>query len=313
VKVSVYEKQKPIVRKLERHLEELPLLPAVVFKLMTLDPAQDRYFEQVTDLIGRDPAFASRVLRVANSAAIGPNISRAGSPDAGPGTAQSPPHGITKIHDAIMRLGARGAVEVVVVHSITRVLLPRTQWERDLWIHALSVGTLARGLARYMKTPVNPDVAYLAGLLHDLGRFVLYLEAPEELRAIDETAWETPAQLIATEKRLCGFTHAELGFLAAQRWQLPTDLAVLIQYHHSDPGPPLVPPQLVPLIHLVRVADWIAVLFSKRDWEHASDDELSSLVVPHVGRLFTADAAHLVQEVRAALAQAAAAAKELRL
>jgi putative nucleotidyltransferase with HDIG domain len=310
---GVYEKRKPILQRLQQRLEELPLLPVVVFKLMTLEASQERYFEQVVELIGRDPAFASRILRVANSAAMGPSVGRAALVDVASPTEPAPARGITRLGDAVMRMGARGAVDLVVVHSISRVFLPRTQWERDLWIHALSVGSLARKLAGHMKAPADPDIAYLAGLLHDLGRFVLSLEAPEELRAIDETAWEMPAELIAAEKKLCGFTHPELGFLAAQRWQLPDDLALLIQYHHADPGPPLVAPHLIPLIQLVRVADWLTIMFSKNDLENASDDELGSHVSPHLGPLFRSDVARLVPAIRSARAEAATAAKELRL
>ena len=175
-------------------------------------------------------------------------------------TEPAPARGITRLGDAVMRTGRSRRGRLVVVHSIARVFLPRTQWERDLWIHALSVGTLARRLAPHMKTPADPDIAYLAGLLHDLGRFVLSLEAPEELRAIDETAWEMPASS-SRPRRVCGFTHAELGFLAAQRLAAAERSRADHPVPPPRPGPPLVAPQLIPLIQLVRVADWIAVMF----------------------------------------------------
>jgi HD-like signal output (HDOD) protein len=172
---------------------------------------------------------------------------------------------------------------------------------------------LALRLAPLMRPPkVEPQVAYLAGLLHDVGRFVLYLEAPEELRAVDETAWDSPAALIAAEKSICGFTHPEIGFLAAQKWKLPSDLALVIQFHHMvDPHPPLVPARLVPLVKLVAIADWLEVSFTTSDWQHADDETLGAIVARHAGVAFVADAEHLLAEVRAALKFAAEGLQQL--
>jgi len=53
--------------------------------------------------------------------------------------------------------------------------------------------------------------AYLAGLLHDIGRFVLFDQSPEFIRAVDDLAWTTPTELIEAERQICGIDHAELG------------------------------------------------------------------------------------------------------
>ncbi len=273
-----------IVQRLQQRLDALPLLPVVVLKLLQLDPADGTHFEQVSELIAQDPPFAVRVLTIANSAAMA----------CGHGSKK----GITTLRDALMRVGAQGAVDIVVCHSATRVFLPRTDWERSLWSHALSVGLLAQRLSRYMGPPrVDPAFAYLAGLLHDLGRFILYLEAPADLRAVDETEWDTPTALIDAEKAICGLTHTELGFLAAQKWRLPEDLSLVIRSHHAcHPGPPEVPAHLVPLVSLVRAADWLSTILCKRDWEHLDDRDLGQIVASQVGHLFREDAAHLVPE-----------------
>jgi len=288
-----------VARRLEERLEGLPLLPSVVLDLLRLDPKGDHYFEKVSSLISGDPPFAARVLRAAASAAMAPSHAA----------------GIPTIHQAITRLGARGAVNLVVTQSATRVFLPRSAWERELWVHALSTATLANRLAPLLRLrTIDPAVAYLAGLMHDIGHFVLYLEAPDELREIGEVGWTTPTALIQAEKEVCGFTHAELGYLAACKWQLPEDLAGFIRHHHAaHPGPPHVRAEVVPLIQLVRVADWLAMLFPKHVAQGATDPELFALVGLHMGDLFMVNAEYVTKEIRAGLEEAKAALGELGL
>jgi HD-like signal output (HDOD) protein len=131
---------------------------------------------------------------------------------------------------------------------------------------------------------LEPDEVYLAGLLHDLGRFILYLEAPESVRDVEESAWETPQELIDAEMRVCGFDHAQLGYLAAIQWRLPQRLANVIRSHHA--------PQALNtdstergIVTAVRIADWLAVRLAKAEnWRTLSATELRELVsIPQCG------------------------------
>ena len=152
------------IAKLEQRLTELPVLPVVLLELLRLDPAADDHYEQVSRLIGSDPALATRVLRVANSAAYS--------------------RGRTLVHleDAIARVGSVPCANLVIAESAARVFAPRHAWQRGLWVHAIGVAVLAQSLAASgLIRGADPSLCYLAGLLHDIGRFVLYLEAPEEL------------------------------------------------------------------------------------------------------------------------------------
>lgn len=235
--------QRTTVTKLEQRLTELPVLPVVLLELMRLDPRADDHYEQVSRLIARDPALATRVLRVANSA----EFSRG--------------RVIVHLQGAIAQLGSVGCANLVIAESVVRVFAPRHGWERALWLHAIGVAVLAQALADSGLVPgADPPLCYLAGLLHDIGRFVLYLEAPEELRAIDETAWTTPEELLTAEQRVCGFTHVELGFRAVSKWGLPPPLPLLIRHHHAvPPYAPEVGPATGAVIRAVGVADHLSV------------------------------------------------------
>lgn len=252
------------LERLESRIDQLPLLPDVVVRVLHLDPLADDYFEQVVSLILSDPAFAMRLLRYANSASL---------------AAAQP---VTTIEHALMLVGCKGAVGLVVGQSAMRVFVPSHDWERDLWRHAFDVACLMQAFASIGSAPqLDPHQAYLFGLLHDIGRFILYLEAPDDLRTVDETAWTSPQALIEAETAICGFTHAELGYLAVRKWHLPDELAHFVRYHHIPPGDPRVEPQL-PMIQLVQDADWISVKLAVHQdlWRTLPDAELLSWLAP---------------------------------
>lgn len=278
-------RQTTTIAKLQRHLDDLPVLPVVLVGLLNASPDSDTYFEEVEQLVSSDPAFATRLLRYANSAASAPS------------------HPIMKVHEALSRLGCTMAVNLILAASAAKVFVPRHQWAKDLWVHALDVGALARALVPL--APRNPKVdaeeAYVCGLLHDIGRFILYLEAPESLRKIDEHDWGTPAELVFAEQEICGFTHAELGGIAAQKWGLPASMAEVIRYHH-EPPPAATAPSLARLVELVRAADWIDVALAKRGGFRAMNDEAirETLAKAQVLDGYTVDA-RFVRAVRGAL------------
>ena len=191
----------------------------VVAKLLALNPKADNYFEDVVALIEKEPNYAARLISIANSVQFG---------------GKDP---VTRISDAVVRLGAKKVANLVVALSIVKVFVPRDDWERSLWIHTFQVAAAARNLAMLSKDPhLDPDTAYLAGLLHDLGRFLLFHEAPEVLREVDEGDWHNPEELINIERSICGLTHAELGDLACKKWNIPEQISQVVLWHHTpDP------------------------------------------------------------------------------
>lgn len=234
--------QRTTIAKLEQRLTELPVLPVVLLELLRLDPEVDDHYEQVSRLIGLDPALATRVVRVANSAEFARG------------------RRLVHLDDAIAVLGSVQCVNLVVADSVVRVFAPRHGWQRALWVHAIGVAVLAQAVASHgLVVGADPSLCYLAGLLHDIGRFVLYLEAPDELRAIDETAWTTPEELLDAERRICGFTHIELGYRAIKKWGLPAPLPLLIRYHHARPPYAAEVAAYGPVVSAIVTADHLSV------------------------------------------------------
>lgn len=199
-------------KRLEQHLDELPTLPIVVAKLMALRPDDDRYVEHLVELLETEPTFSVRLIAAANSAA------------------SAPVRPITTVRGAVARIGATAVSHMIFSMAVLRVFVPRDDWEKSLWRHALQVAIASRSLA--LHGGVNPDEAYACGLLHDLGRFIMFQEAPDLLRRVDEGDWDTPDALIEEERRICGLTHTELGAIACARWKIPDVIMRVVHDHH---------------------------------------------------------------------------------
>ncbi len=258
----MHEHQHEILGRLESRVAALPILPEVVVNLLRLDPADNQYFEQVFSYISGDPGFATRLLQFANSAFFGP------------------PRAVTTLSEAMLRVGAKEAANLVLAHSAATIFLPRTDWQRNLWVHAILVAKVMSKLAVWVVPQgLDGEKAYLFGLLHDIGRFVLYLEAPEHLRLIDETEWDCPDALVKAETEVCGFTHAELGYLALEKWGLPWELSLAVRYHHTVPFPPVdFPASYLPLNYLLQDADRIAIAASRKGSEYCKSPSQDFLV-----------------------------------
>lgn len=224
--------------RLEQHLDDLPVLPAAVTKLMTLDRSRRDYFDRVLALIESEPNFAARILAAANSASSAPLVP------------------VTTLATAIARLGGATSANLVLAASVTRVFVPQDDWEKSLWRHAIQVAVASRALAtRSNDSAVDPQEAYACGLLHDIGRFILLQEAPDELREIDEGSWDAPDALVRRELSICGVTHAELGALACAKWGIPHLIEEVVRNHHQvDPTSAITPAGK--LTALIRVADF---------------------------------------------------------
>ncbi len=243
--MHIDEVKKNTLAGLTQKLQDLPMLPAVVAKLMALSPNDEDFFEKVLALSRDDPPFTVRLIQVANSASFAPT-------DA-----------ITSLPQAVVRIGARKIVELTLSMAVLRVFVPSTDGQRNLWVHAIQVAITCRKIAElFPSLEVEPEQAYLCGLLHDIGRFVLFDESVEELGRIDESNWSTPQQLIDAEMELCGFNHAELGWHACQKWGLPKIVELCVKQHHKYTlqASSAKAVKFVNLVRVVQIADFFSVM-----------------------------------------------------
>lgn len=251
---------------LEEKLQDLPLLPSIVTRLLTIDPDSDDYFETLINLAEQDPPFAARILNMANSAS------------------SHPTHKITRLSQAIVRIGSRTIAGMISAMAVLRVFVPTTAGQKYLWVHAIETAICCRNIARH-----NPQLshyseeAYLAGLLHDIGHFIMFDKAPEELGKIDLSHWHTPAEVIAAEIKICGYTHAELGWHISQHWGLPEMLGTIIRLHHnyrlSAAEYPHMDEESRQLIQTIQLSDMLSTIILRHpELPTWSEDELTTQI-----------------------------------
>jgi len=246
---ELVKKQQKSLSSLTSKLHQLPMLPTVVSRMMMLDADSDSFQKDALELISEDPTFAARVIQLANSAHSHPLIP------------------ILTLQDAIVRMGSESISNLVTSLGVIKVFIPTCQTQRDLWIHSIQTAVSARAIAVLSKVKViAPEQAYLCGLMHDIGRFLMFSESPDELGRVEERGWHSPKELIKVEREICGYDHAELGWHACRSWKMPALVTNVVRYHHNyhfNKSRSSKINKHAKIIRLIQMADYLSVLMMK--------------------------------------------------
>jgi HD-like signal output (HDOD) protein len=200
-------------------LRELPTIPAVLVPLLRYleQPAEQIDMQKVTELISQDKSLAAQCLQMANSPLFGRWQK------------------VDSLRAAILGLGFQRVSDIAMSCSVLN-LTPDDNSGIDpiiFWEHSLGCALVCRHLARKISYP-DPQKAYLAGLLHDLGIIVNLWSLPEEFRSAYNRARADRIPLHEAEQTYLEFTHCDSGRLLAEAWDLPPDLKGAVSLHHSE-------------------------------------------------------------------------------
>lgn len=210
------------VERIVRRLTSLSTLPSVAAGL--LNQMNEEAFDPValTETIQADPALASQVLLLANREGI--------AFTAGPSVAEA----VAKLPLLLLR----EAVISVKVFQLTdpkedideKRPLPR----RQMAVHSLAVACCADELARRVLPAREQSTAWLAGLLHDIGKCALDEVMPKSFARMVEQAQHERSGLMDVERVHLGLDHSVLGRRLAQKWNLPEPIVSAVWLHHCD-------------------------------------------------------------------------------
>jgi HD-like signal output (HDOD) protein len=224
---------------LVRRVNELPPLPQALTEILQALRREDLSATRSIALIERNQALAARTLRLANSAFYGA------------------PGRVASIGDAVRMLGLRtvsGVLTASVLHSSFRVPhCPGFEFDA-YWRHSIGTALVARGLAGLVE--MDPDEAFIAGLMHDIGQLVLAAFLPVPAARAIELARRTDVPSVDAEMTTLGIAHPQIGAMVAEQWRFPCTIARSIGCHHEPEGAPVS--RRVSLSGLVHVADAIA-------------------------------------------------------
>jgi HD-like signal output (HDOD) protein len=196
----------------------LPILPSVVTELLILTKnsgANARDFERV---INQDAALAAKILRTANSSYFGGNGQ------------------ITTLPRAITQLGVNTIRSICMTVAFQNSLSKQTVNKRfnvgEFWRHSLAVACAAKVVACLRRSPLAEE-AFVAGLVHDIGKLAMSMFMPLEANYVYDLMESQNLSQYEAEQQFLQVTHQEIGFLAAQRWQLPDIYLAPISKHHT--------------------------------------------------------------------------------
>jgi putative nucleotidyltransferase with HDIG domain len=199
------------------NIKNLPTLPTIYFKVNKLLQDKEASIENVAHVIEIDQAMSSGVLRLVNSAFYGLR-SRTNS-----------------VSHAVMVMGFNAIKNAIVSVAIFDTLSIKDRYPNfnitDFWRHSVSVAVLSKQLAEKSRL-VSPDDAFMAGLLHDIGKIIMLTHFKEDFGKVWETVQKTKCSFNDAEMKVASIDHVQIGSYLARKWQLPEYVIQAISSHH---------------------------------------------------------------------------------
>ena len=212
----------PTLKDVVQNLDDMPALPTVVARLTRLIADPRTTASDINAALSSDPGLVTKILKQVNSSYYG--FSRR----------------ITTITNAVVILGFN-QVRNLALSAFIFDAFGRHQGSlfdvNGFWRHSIGSAFLAAQLAKVIDPKVEED-AFICGLLHDLGKFIMARNAPAHIGMVMETVKEKDILFYQAERLRLGYDHAALGAYAMEQWNLPESLCQVVRCHHNPAEAP---------------------------------------------------------------------------
>jgi putative nucleotidyltransferase with HDIG domain len=220
-----------------RNLRDLPTLPHILVKLMAACNDENGCLGDIVGILKNDPSLCTKVLKMVNSAYYGLG------------------NRVDGIDQAVAYLGT-DAVKNIAVCSAVYQAFNSCKGDRAFnlklfWWHSLKCALLSRIFAKELAYG-SPEEAFVAGLLHDIGKLVLWINFSEEYTELIKRG-ERPPEMIQTSERQLGASHSQIGAWLLDRWKFHSFVSDSILYHHEPLGRIEHAPLLVQIVYIANV------------------------------------------------------------
>jgi len=192
-------------------------LPEIYIRVTQVLEDQNHNARQLGEIISHDPALTARILRIVNSAYY------------------SLATKVELVSRAVSIIGEDDLRNLVLATSAVDTFkrIPNQLVDIDLfWRHSVHTGIISRLLSKYCNI-LHGERLFVAGMLHDIGKLVLYFKEPELSQQVLLHASESDGLLHKSEKELIGFTHGDVGAALIDAWKLSDTLKEVVAYHHT--------------------------------------------------------------------------------
>lgn len=236
-----------------REIERLPAFPENVSRLEKLIEDPNVAFEKVAQVIQSDPSLTAEILRTVNSAQY------------------MLPQRVANITNALSLIGIQGLRGLLYSFASQKIMDKQYGRMDKLWEHSYRTAAYAYHLAKELKLPQFRDDAYVGGILHDIGKAVIYQLHPGLLDKINAHTRDKAMEDEYLERLAIGVSHTRIGSEIAQKWNFPDTIVSVIGFHHQ---PFLAPDEHQNLVKIVYMANMLTRV--------AAGEYSHSLVEPEV-------------------------------
>jgi putative nucleotidyltransferase with HDIG domain len=205
------------VEELAKGAAGIPSLPQIYGQLTEALDNPRASTGQIADIISGDSGLAARLLRLVNSAFY------------------CFPSKVESISHAVLLVGTEQIRDLALATSILRSFKGISADLVDMesfWLHSVATGVTARVLATHRRE-ANSELFFVAGVLHDIGRLLMYKSFPDEAREALSRARHRAGPLLEMEREVFGFDHAAAGGVVLHAWGLPPSLTEMVRCHHT--------------------------------------------------------------------------------
>ncbi len=194
---------------------DLKALPIVARKALDILDKDNCTIEDLTGIIEKDQAIAARILKMSNSALYGLKQE------------------VTSLQHSMMIMGFK-TIKSLVLTSTTRALYGKFGiTEKIMWDHSVGVGIAAKLVSKGMGSEIE-DVAFVGGLMHDLGKIIMNNETPDVFAKVMMNIYNHNVDSITAEQNAYGFNHTEVGAGVAAKWKFAPVIIDILGKHHLN-------------------------------------------------------------------------------
>jgi HD-like signal output (HDOD) protein len=217
------------------NMSDLPTLPSMYLTISKMIRA-DEGVDKISKIIEKDPAIASKLLRIANSAFFGTHTG--------------------SIHQAIMFIGLSNIKNLILSHAVFTSSAMQSGIFKHLWSHASRTNTIASIIYVEFMGRKIPQIYASAGLLHSIGLVVLWMRYGASYIDLIVKDNHSDQRVSEIERESFNLTHEELGAYLLNWWDIPLPVVEAALYHHNPSAENIINKELVCVIHLAHYYAW---------------------------------------------------------